>query len=167
MEKIIVLDASAIINGYNPLLMIGNRQVISVDTLNEIIQEEKKKIIEEALELKRLEKIDPEEKFVMKAEEIARETNDIKYLSKSDISTIALALELKEKGFEPIIVTDDFSIQNVIKFLGLKYTPIATRGIRKLIKWRLYCPACGRKYNDEKLSECLVCGVKLKRKPIL
>ncbi|MEM3714318.1 MAG: hypothetical protein QXF82_05145, partial [Nitrososphaeria archaeon] len=132
-----------------------------------IIQEDKRKIVEEALEIKRLEKINPEEKFIIKAEEIAKETNDIKYLSKSDISTIALALELKEKGFEPIIITDDFSIQNVIKFLGLKYAPMATRGIRKLIKWKLYCPACGRKYNGEKLNECLVCGVKLKRKPIL
>jgi len=164
MREIIILDASAIINGYNPLLVDKKEQVISVDTLNEILEKEKRKMVEDALEINRLKKVTPKEEFVKKVEEIAKETNDKKYLSKSDVSTIALALEMKEKGFDPIIVTDDFSIQNVVKFLGLKYASVATRGIRKVIKWKLYCPACGKVYYEE-VNECLICGSKLKRKP--
>jgi UPF0271 protein len=165
MKRVLILDSSAIMNGYNPLLVTNCRQIISVDALNEILKDDEKALVEYAIEINRLEKATPKPATIMKVEEVARKTNDRKYLSNSDLSILALALDLIEEGWNPVILTDDFSIQNVAKVLGIEYASIATRGIRKVINWKLYCPACGRRYEDEKISECKVCGTKLKRKP--
>ncbi|NHV11882.1 MAG: ribonuclease VapC [Candidatus Verstraetearchaeota archaeon] len=167
MKRVLVLDSSAIMNGYNPLLVTNFRQIISVDALNEILKDDEKALVEYAIEINRLEKATPKPATIMKVEEVARKTNDRKYLSNSDLSILALALDLIEDGCNPVILTDDFSIQNVAKVLGIEYAPIATQGIRKVINWKLYCPACGRRYEDENISECKVCGTKLKRKPRL
>jgi len=167
MKKVLVLDSSAIMNGYNPLLVTNHRQIITVDALNEILKAEERSLVEYAIEIKRLEKAAPKPATIMKVEEAARKTNDRKYLSNSDISTLALALDLIEEGWKPVVLTDDFSMQNVAKVLGIEYAPIATQGIRRVINWKLYCPACGRKYNDENVNECKICGTKLKRKPKL
>ncbi|MEM2137135.1 MAG: NOB1 family endonuclease [Candidatus Methanomethylicia archaeon] len=166
MKKIIILDSSAIINGYNPLLSVDGKHVLSSYAVNEILSKNKREKIERAIELGKLEVWEPKSNFIKMVEEASRETNDIKNLSISDISTIALALEAREKDFMPVIMTDDFSIQNVAKYLNIETLSIATTGIRKIIKWVLYCPACGRTYDYEKgLNVCKICGTKLKRKP--
>jgi UPF0271 protein len=76
-------------------------------------------------------------------------------------------MKLKEDGFEPLIVTDDYSIQNVAEKMGLNFSPLATFGIRFYLKWLLYCPACHMKYPpDYSFKQCEICGTTLKRKPL-
>jgi endoribonuclease Nob1 len=73
---------------------------------------------------------------------------------------------VKNRGDIPQILTDDYSIQNVAKQLGLAYTSLATFGIKRLLTWIRYCPACHRKYPANfKANECPICGTPLKRKP--
>jgi len=77
-----------------------------------------------------------------------------------------LALELKDSGLTPLIVTDDYSIQNVANKIGVEFSSLMTFGIKFRFKWILYCPACYRKYpSDYKSKVCEVCGTELKRKP--
>jgi UPF0271 protein len=79
---------------------------------------------------------------------------------------LALALELKAAGGNPQIVTDDYSIQNVSTQMELGFVSLATFGIRRLLKWVRYCPACHREYPaNYRSTECSVCGTELKRKP--
>jgi UPF0271 protein len=79
---------------------------------------------------------------------------------------LALALELKAAGYNPQIVTDDYSIQNVATQMGIEFAALATFGIRRLLEWVRYCPACHREYPaDYGSTKCTVCGTKLKRKP--
>jgi rRNA maturation endonuclease Nob1 len=43
---------------------------------------------------------------------------------------------------------------------------LATFGIRRLLEWVRYCPACHREYAaDYGATSCTVCGTELKRKP--
>ena len=80
---------------------------------------------------------------------------------------LALALELKSADLDPLIVTDDYSIQNVANQIGVNFTSLVTYGIRFRFDWILYCPACHRKYSsDYKFKSCEVCGTELKRKPL-
>lgn len=108
----------------------------------------------------------PSQKFLAKAKASATALGDSFFLSETDIQVIALALEIKARGEEPQIVTDDYSIQNVAKQQGLGFVPLGTLGIKRLLTWIRYCPACHRTYPANfKATECSVCGTELKRKP--
>lgn len=88
-------------------------------------------------------------------------------LSKADASLLALALDLLREGMTPIIVSDDYAVQNVAEGIGVAYQSLATLGIRQKFDWILYCPACFRRYPGAgDLEVCQVCGTRLKRKPL-
>jgi len=89
------------------------------------------------------------------------------FLSDTDLQLLALALELKTSGFSPIIVTDDYSIQNVANQMDIEFASLATFGIRRRWQWIRYCPACHKQYPaTSKSRTCEVCGTELKRKPL-
>jgi len=98
--------------------------------------------------------------------ERARAIGDKVVLSKADIGVIALALDLKRDGKNPIIVSDDYAVQNVADALNLVYQSLATFGIRQRFNWVYYCPACFRRYATGDHEVCQICGTKLKRKPL-
>ena len=107
----------------------------------------------------------PDEVSIDKVREVARKTGDISSLSETDIHVLALAHNLRSKA-TPIIVSDDYSIQNVAKELGIRYQKVIQWGIKTKLIWQLYCPACYARYNSDYHSRvCEVCGAVLKRKP--
>lgn len=95
----------------------------------------------------------------------AKTLGDRVVLSKADTGVLALALDLLKEGKTPVIVSDDYAVQNVAEGMSLSYQPLATLGIREKFKWTYYCPACFRRYGDAEMQVCSVCGTKLKRKP--
>jgi UPF0271 protein len=108
----------------------------------------------------------PTEEALKKVEECAIQVGDSFFLSETDKNVLALAVELKTSACDPQIVTDDYSIQNVARRLGVDFTSLATLGIRRVLEWVRYCPACHREYAANRASpECDVCGTQLKRKP--
>ena len=108
----------------------------------------------------------PSEETRRQVEVCAVQVGDSFFLSEADKQVLALALELKIAVCSPSIVTDDYSIQNVAKRLGIEFTSLATLGIRRALEWIRYCPACHREYAANRVSiECDVCGTELKRKP--
>ena len=109
------------------------------------------------LETNRLKIREPDVELTKTAIRAAKNTGDFPQLSKQDISIIALCIENKGD-----IITDDFAISNVAKNLGLKITPIMTRGIKDVGKWVHYCPGC--RTNHTSGTECPACGTPLKRK---
>jgi len=96
----------------------------------------------------------------------ARALGDKLVLSATDTSIIALAFDLASQGKEPVIVSDDYAVQNVAEELNLTYQSLATFGIREKFNWVYYCPACFRQYPTGESKDCAVCGTKLKRKPV-
>jgi UPF0271 protein len=99
----------------------------------------------------------------------ARALGDKIVLSGTDTSLLALALDLSKESKAPVIVSDDYAVvavQNVAESLNLGYQSLATFGIREKFNWIFYCPACFKQYAVVESEDCLVCGTKLKRKPI-
>ena len=99
---------------------------------------------------------EPEKKNIQKVTEIAKQTGDFNHLSNEDISIIALAFEMKGQ-----IITDDFAVSNVSKQIGLQVDSVMTTGIKKVGKWISYCPACKKRFSNQK--ECPLCGNILRR----
>ncbi|WP_455368344.1 NOB1 family endonuclease [[Eubacterium] cellulosolvens] len=86
-------------------------------------------------------------------------------LSEADLQILALGFDLRLKGMNPTIVSDDYAIQNVAEHLNINYTFLATFGITYEFNWSIYCPACFRRYvNSYTGRQCEVCGTELKRK---
>ena len=116
-------------------------------------------VLETLLETNRLKIRDPDQKAMNLAITASKNTGDFQQLSKQDLSIIALCIDLKGQ-----IISDDFSISNVAKNIGLKISPIMTRGIKDVGKWIHYCPGCRSSHKNGK--ECPMCGTSLKKKLI-
>jgi UPF0271 protein len=98
-------------------------------------------------------------------QETSSRVGDVDVLSTADVEVLALALDLKNDGTSPVIVSDDYAIQNVSEALGMEHASLATFGITQMFDWIYYCPACFRKYTIRDAGqECRVCGTRLKRK---
>jgi len=120
-----------------------------------------------AIESGKLKVRSPNTRFLNRVKEASRTVGDVRFLSEVDMQVLALALEFKSKGHAPLIVTDDYSIQNVANQIAVNFASLMTFGIRFRLHWLLYCPACHRKYPpDYKPRLCEVCGTRLKRKPL-
>jgi len=96
-------------------------------------------------------------------EEASRKAGESGYLSKADREVLALALDLKLDGHEPVIVSDDYAIQNVAEHLQIGHSSLANYGIVHRFDWIMYCPACFRRYQPPE-KNCRVCGTALRRK---
>jgi UPF0271 protein len=109
------------------------------------------------LETKRLSMIEPEKEFTEVVIKMSKTTGDFNQLSKEDMSSIALCLQLNGE-----LITDDFAVSNVAKNLGLRVSPIMTLGIKDVGNWIHYCPGCHK--NFSKSTECPICGNQLRKK---
>jgi len=166
-KRVIVLDTSAFIVGFDPF---------SVDEEQYSVPMVRKELISNSLpwvrfntarESGRLRVKTPNTRFLKRVKEASKTVGDMRFLSDVDMQVLALALELRSTGYDPHIVTDDYSIQNVANQIGVNFTSLMTFGIRFRLHWILYCPACHRKYPpDYKPKLCEVCGTQLKRKPL-
>jgi len=165
-RRVIVLDTSAFIAGFDPL---------TVPEKQYTVPEVKKELnagsmpwmrFNAAIENRKVIIVKPKDSVFQKILEESKKVGDMRYLSEADLQVLALALELKGRGLSPLIITDDYSIQNVANKIDVEFTSLLTFGIKFRFKWILYCPACYRKYpSDYKFKICEVCGTALKRKP--
>jgi len=163
---VIVLDTSAFIAGFDPLA-VPKLQFTVPEVRNELIAGSMPWMrFNAAVESGKVTVTRPTNEALHKVRETSRKAGDIRCLSEADIQVLALASELKNKGLAPVIVTDDYSMQNVANKLKMKFTPLMTFGIKYRFRWILYCPACYRKYpQNYKAKICEICGTALKRKP--
>ena len=92
----------------------------------------------------------------VKVKSAAETTGDIDRLSRTDMEVLSLALELNAP-----LISDDYSIQNLSKVLGIKCIPMEQQGIKKVFYWKYRCRGCGKEY-DRDIKECLICGQTLK-----
>jgi UPF0271 protein len=166
LRKIVVLDTSAFLAGFDPFTM-GDEQVTVPKVEEEILCNSMIKLrFQTALESGKVKVKAPSSQYVAEAKTAAGKAGDYPKLSETDLQLIALAFELKQQGLVPQIVTDDYSIQNVAKQLCIEFSALATSGIKRILDWIRYCPACHKQYpSDNKFKECQICGTNLKRKP--
>lgn len=163
-KRVIVLDTSAFLAGYDPFAST-DLQVTVPKVEEEILRNSMIKMrFQTAVESGKVKIQAPSQDYAAKAQ--ATKVGDTFKLSETDMQLLSLALELKEQGYIPKILTDDYSIQNVAKQLNIESAALATHGIKRMLEWVRYCPACYKQYPaDSKFRECQVCGTELKRKP--
>ncbi len=165
-KRVIILDTSAFVAGYDPFSL--SEEQVTVPLVEEEIKRNSvvKVRLETAVESGKLKVKMPGLEFTSKVYTSATKVGDSFKLSDTDIQLLALALELRASGYKPQIITDDYSIQNVATQNGIEFLALATFGIKRLLEWMRYCPACHREYPANcKTKECQVCGTLLKRKP--
>ncbi|MHA1379883.1 MAG: phosphotransferase [Candidatus Helarchaeota archaeon] len=162
--RILILDSSAFLGGYNPNIIEIQQKTIP-EVLNEIKNTSKKSLIEISIETGKLRLFSPLPEFIEKVKSISNSSGDNFVLSDVDIQILALALESKQKdNLTPILVTDDYAMQNIATKLKIGFKPVLEKGIKDLIKWRIYCPGCKKSFNSiPKNKICPDCGTKLKR----
>lgn len=159
-----VLDTSAILSGF-AIHMSDTPLFTTPEVLNElhsgkIDSSSQVPLINETS----IRVLTPNEASMRRVNEVADGAGEVS-LSETDRSLIALSLELKDNGYKPILVTDDYALQNSAEIMGLSFQPYVERGIIHRYKWKLVCPGCFREYKfSNRIETCPVCGTKLKKR---
>ena len=163
--KVLVLDASALIMGLDPLGL--EFETYSVPEVTVELREKTSTSYRLSMSISagKLQIRAPTQTSLKEVLDKATTLGDRIALSPTDINVLALALDLHKDGKDPVVVSDDYAVQNVAEGIGLSYQSLATLGIRQKFDWVHYCPACFRRYSGE-IQICQVCGTKLKRKPL-
>ncbi len=165
-KHVIVLDTSAFIAGFDPFSL--STEQFTVPKVEEEIKRNSmvKMRLVTAIESGKLKVEAPTKEAINAAKASASRIGDSPKLSEADIELLALTLQLKTEGYTPQIVTDDYSIQNVATKMGIEFLALATFGIKRLLEWMRYCPACHKEYPANcKTKECQICGTELRNKP--
>jgi len=157
---IVVADASVFIAGAGAERMVTVRGV-----LEELSSRDARLRAEVAVSSGRLKVIEPSESHVAKVRRAAKRSGDSARISDTDLRLLALASELAEGGEEVVVMSDDYSVQNLASLLGLRFMPVAEAGIKRRFAWQRVCTGCGRVYPPEHAGKCSFCGsaVKLRR----
>jgi UPF0271 protein len=160
----LVLDSSVFIQGLDP-------QDEAAYTVPLVVQELREGLITTRLRSMeatgRLKVLEPEQRFQDVVEGESLRMGESHTLSATDKQVLALGLQLRDEGLDPVIVSDDYSVQNMADALSLGHRGLATPGIRRRFTWTLYCPGCRREYSEPQPDDvCPVCGTGLKRKPV-
>lgn len=163
MKIFYILDASAFINGFE--LETNNNYTVPEIT-EEIKDFESKLKLDNSIKEFKLKIKEPEEQYINSLNKITSESGDSLRLSNPDKKLIALALEMKEK-FNVKVISDDYSIQNVLKIVGIPYSGVITEGIKGVYNWKKVCQGCKKEYSDDyPFDDCEICGSKLFKKRI-
>ena len=161
-----VLDTSAFIGGLDPFTV--REEQVAPPMVEEEVKRNAMTLLRlsAAVESGRLKIFAPEKQFLDQVKACATSLGDSFFLWDTDRQVLALALQIKAGGDTPKIMTDDYSIQNVATKLGMEFVSLGTLGIKRVLSWIRYCPACHRTYPaNYKATDCPVCGTELKRKP--
>ena len=113
----------------------------------------------------RVQVTEPSPESLTRVRTTAAKTGDIRALSQTDLSLLALSLDLMNGEGGASLVTDDFAVRNVAEVLSIPLAPTTMKGGEwKNITWKIYCRGCGKTYTNPKLTVCPVCGTQLVRK---
>ena len=163
-EIVLIYDTSAFIGGMDPQA-IQIPQWTTPENLEEVKNKNVKDILQMAIKTGRLKLRSPSIESIKEIKTVASGTGDITKLSEIDIKTLALALEFLNENWNPVLMTDDYTMQNVAAALKIEYKSITEKGIRSQLRWKIYCPGCNTDYpSDTTLKKCEICDTKLKRK---
>lgn len=159
-----VLDASAFIGGYRPV----DKNNFTISEVTEELKDiQSKMIMENALKDDLLFILEPDSNSLEQVELMIKQSGDILRLSKTDQKLLALALYVKKIHGNVILITDDYSIQNVSKILKIPFKSVLTSGIKEVYGWKKVCRGCKKEFKDDYAwDECDICGSDIYKKRI-
>ncbi len=158
-EPAFVLDSTAF---YSGIPYQGNGRYY---TTYLVLQEVKHHNVGSSLIHTRVQVTEPSPESINKVKSTASKTGDMGALSQTDISLLALALDLTHAEGGASLVTDDFAVRNVAEILSIPLSQTSMKGSEwKNITWKIYCKGCEKQYTNPKLKRCPVCGTDLVRR---
>ncbi len=163
-EKYYILDASAFIGGFE----IQNSLNFTISEISEEVKDLKSQMIfNQAIEDNKLFIQEPSDIAIEKLEKIISKSGDTLRLSIPDKKLLALAIQFSNEKKDIVLVTDDYSIQNVLKILNINYRSVLTEGIKGIYNWKKVCQGCKKEYPDSyEYDDCEICGSKIYKKRI-
>jgi UPF0271 protein len=130
-----------------------------------VLEEVKHHNVGSSLIHSRVQVTEPSPQSLGKVKTTAAKTGDISALSQTDMSLLALGLDLMARDGGVSLVSDDFAVRNVAEVLNIPLAPTSMKGGEwKNITWKIYCRGCGKTYTNPKLTVCPICGTQLVRK---
>ena len=154
---IYIIDTSAVLSG-KPL-PVDQHQCLTVEEIADEFSPGGSSwrmfqyLIEKGLSIHR-----PSSEAKNQVNQVVKKMGETHRLSKADMSVLALAFEIKtEKKEKAIILTDDYSIQNIASILHISTQSISQKGITKTFKWIRRCRGCGRVLSQDE-TICPICG---------
>ena len=144
-----VLDTSVLYYGKD--LPTGFELVITPGVARELGREGMSQRLE-LLMATRVRVSSPSERSLRRVKEGSEMTGDSRRLSDTDKELLALALDL---GYE--LMTDDYSIQNVARSMGIPVRGMDQKGIAEIFEWQAKCKGCGKLFPAD-VRVCDVCG---------
>ena len=156
-QKIFILDTSAILSG-KPICLDDSRMVTTPGVSDELKPGGRDYQMFQFLKEKGLVIHAPSKKSIDEINIVSTKSGDAARLSDADKEVLALALDLDTEGDKEIVIlTDDYSIQNVAHIIGINVETISQKGITKKFKWTYKCSGCGKKFK-ENIKVCPICG---------
>jgi UPF0271 protein len=161
-NQIFIIDTSAILSG-KPINIEEGELITTNSIKNEIKPGGRDYRVFQFLIQKGLKFFSPTKNAVEHIINISKKTGDYGRLSKVDIEIISLSYDLsQDTSKEIIIISDDYSIQNVANYLKIKIQNFNQEIITKRFKWISRCKGCGKKFK-ENINTCPICGSEIKR----
>nr|MDO8108973.1 NOB1 family endonuclease [Candidatus Sigynarchaeota archaeon] len=157
--KVIIIDTVCFLQGVSL-----SRKDIDVAAPEEVINEVRSRVpklrLEQMLSSGTVQIRGATKDMINAARQAAEKMGDLPNLSKPDIAVIALAMEQKHVGIEPIVYTGDYAVQNVLKSLGIQFKSINNDGIKTIIHWVYKCDACKVTFKNapQPAGFCPECG---------
>lgn len=164
MEIFYVLDASAFINGFQ----LETEYNFTVPEITAEIKDFESRLkFDTAIEENRLIIQDVTSESIDAVEDIISQSGDILRLSLPDKKLISLAYMFSKQGKNVKVISDDYTIQNALKIMGIPYSGIITEGIKEVYNWKKVCEGCKREYGEDyPFDDCEICGSKIFKKRI-
>ena len=169
MKRLFVLDSSAFLDGFNPTNLEEITFIMPKSVIAEIKDLNSKARLENYIAARKIIVVWPEEATRKKVRDIATKLGDLVFLSDVDIDVISVALSYKLKNENVSILSNDYTIANISRKLGIKVETYTKKGIKKIKRSVLYCISCGRTFYTKKLLNmkiCPICGGRLIRRRI-
>ncbi len=166
-DVIYVLDAAALFASYQLMLPHNSKAVTTKEVVEEVRDLDSRASLELSLSAGKLVIVDVPDKFLVEAVRVAGDLGEFSKLSKADISLTALMIMLVRVcgGVDVFVVTDDYSLQNIANYLGLRVLGVKRRTIDKVVKYVSVCRLCGYVDNTGLGVVCPVCGGFMSRRP--
>lgn len=160
-SKIFILDTSAVLSGKS--IDLDNAKMVSTPGISKELGPGGRDyrafqfLIEKGLAIHI-----PSKESTSRINVTSLRTGDKNRLSDADKEILALALDInKDDKKEAIILSDDYSIQNVAHVLNIRFENISQPGIIKKFKWVYQCSGCGKNFK-ESIRTCPICGAETK-----
>ncbi len=159
---IYLIDSAVILNDIQFAFSPSEKYLTTSKVIAEIKDFRSRAVVDNAFQQNLLKIEEPSPNTI---EKIRKKAKDIGMkLSKADISLIALAFEYKNKKEKIKVITDDYSVQNMLPSLGIPFSSVIRGEIKEEIEFEKICTGCGKKYKGSYVEDiCDICGSRLKR----